>query len=244
MKIGFFDSGLGGKLVMDATRTALPQYDYAFYGDVAHVPYGDRSEDEIYTLTKTGVEYLFEKENCALVVLACNTASVETLRRLQDEFLPDSYPDRKILGVVIPTLETVLETDCRRVLLIATSRTVSSGKYHLELGKRNELQLKIESISMPTLVPLIEAGDVDAALSQVVELIAQRKAQGVNYDGLILGCTHYSLLADLLRNELGSAVTVFAQTEIIPEKISTYLELHQEIKTSLSTKGTVVTHTT
>jgi glutamate racemase len=244
MKIGIFDSGLGGRLILESVRNQLPQYDFAYYGDTAHVPYGDRPEEEIYTLTKRGVRHLMEQENCVLVILACNTASVETLRRLQDEFLPETYPGRRILGVVIPTLEVALESDVRRVLLLATSRTVSSGKYHLELGKRNELQMKIESISMPTLVPHIEAGEVATALSTVMDLIMSRAAQGVSYDGVILGCTHYSVLHTELQNTLGGEVKVFSQTEIIPQKLRMYLDAHRELEQQLSRTNTVTEHLT
>jgi len=79
-----------------------------FYGDTANLPLGDKTEEEIFTYTKTGVEELFKK-GCLLVIIACNTASSETLRRLQDGFLKDNYPDRRILGVVIPTVEAVID---------------------------------------------------------------------------------------------------------------------------------------
>ena len=108
MKIGFFDSGLGGLTILKAVTQALPSYDYEYFGDTAHVPYGNKSEEEIYELTKAGVEHLFEQE-CALVIIACNTASAETLRKLQDTFLKEEYPDRNILGVIIPMVEEVLE---------------------------------------------------------------------------------------------------------------------------------------
>jgi len=85
MKIGFFDSGRGGLLVAKSVQDLMPQYEYIYYGDTAHVPYGERAESEIYSLTKKGVAYLFEQD-CALVVLACNTASAETLRKLQDDW--------------------------------------------------------------------------------------------------------------------------------------------------------------
>jgi glutamate racemase len=108
MKIGFFDSGLGGLTILKAVVKELPQYDYVYYGDTLHLPYGDKTEEEIFTLTKTGIEYLFEK-GCVLVIVACNTASAETLRKLQDSWLLETYPDRKVLGVIVPTLERVLE---------------------------------------------------------------------------------------------------------------------------------------
>jgi glutamate racemase len=132
MKIGFFDSGLGGLMILKAVAKALPEFDYEFYGDTANLPYGDKSEAAIYELTKQGVEHLF-KRDCALVIVACNTASAETLRRLQDEYLPESYPDRRILGVIIPTVEEVMQEKYSNAILLATKRTVESKKYEKEL---------------------------------------------------------------------------------------------------------------
>lgn len=235
MKIGFFDSGLGGLVILKAVAAALPQYDYEYYGDTEHLPYGDKTEAEIYELTKVGVTHLFSRD-CVLVVLACNTASAETLRRLQDEWLPTAYPERRILGVIIPVIEEVVASGIKKALLIATKRTVSSGKYHLELGKRNVIDVKIEALATPELVPLIEAGELEAAVQLVIGLVEERK-QGGGLEGLILGCTHYALLAPALTAHFGEALQIFSQTEIIPRKLADYLDSHNEIKNALSQGG-------
>ncbi len=235
MKIGFFDSGLGGLVVLKAVAKHLPSYDYEYYGDTANLPYGDKTEEEIFTLTKAGVEHLFMRD-CALVILACNTASAETLRRLQDEWLPEAYPDRRILGVIVPVIEEVVDSGVTKALLIATQRTVSSGKYHLELGKRQVIDLKIEAVATPELVPLIEAGEIEKALTKVIELVDLRK-RGGGLEAIVLGCTHYALLTDGLRKHYGEALRVFTQTEVIPPKLEAYLESHNEIKNSLSQGG-------
>jgi len=237
MKIGFFDSGRGGLLVAQATQKLLPQYDYLYYGDTANVPYGDRSETEIYALTKLGVEYLFQS-GCLIVILACNTASAETLRMLQDEWLPKYYLDRKLLGVIVPTVEAVLEAQCSRVLLLATARTVSAGKYHLELGKLQIVNTKIIAQATPDLVPLIEEGDVAVSVARVTQYINQYLQRGDVLDGVILGCTHYSILADSLR-VLFPQITFFTQTEIIPSKLQQYLEVHNELEQQLGKEGTL-----
>lgn len=232
MKIGLFDSGLGGLLVLKAVVKKLPDYSYEYYGDTKNLPYGPKTEEEIYKLTKAGVIHLFEK-GCSVIVIACNTASAESLRRLQDEFLPTAYPNRKILGVIIPVIEEVVESNCKRVLMFATQRTVSSGKYHLELGKRNELDTKIEAIATPDLVPLLESGNVAAAVSIAQALIDERLEKGVEVDGLILGCTHYALCIKKLRSIYGMQINIFSQTEIIPDKLRAYLQNHPDIDRSL-----------
>jgi len=240
MQIGFFDSGIGGLTILKSVSEAFPEYDYQYYGDTLNLPYGERSEREIRSLTEAGATYLCDA-GCALVIIACNTASVETLRTLQDTFLPAHYPDRKILGVVIPVVEAVIASRCTRVLLIATTRTVSSGKYQYELGKRNAEQVKIESKAMSALVPLIEAGEHDAACALVVEEIDARAGE---IDGVVLACTHYTVLTDMLHEHYGDALRVFSQDEIIPDALEKYLRNHPEIESQLTRGGTRNVHLT
>jgi glutamate racemase len=233
MKIGFFDSGLGGLIILKAVAKELPAYDYEFYGDTAHVPYGDRSEEEIYELTKAGVEHLFERDS-ALVIIACNTASAETLRRLQDSILIGGYADRRILGVIIPTVEAVCDLGVTRVNLLATTRTVESGKYDTELRKLNE-GIALTAKALPKLVPLIEGGDWTAAEEMIC---AEVSALEISEDsGVILGCTHYCLLKEAVRGVMGGKGVVFSQDEIIPVRLADYLSRHPEIEGRLSRTG-------
>lgn len=241
MKIGFFDSGLGGLLVANATRTLMPQYDYVYYGDTANVPYGDRSEMDIYQLTKAGVTALFNS-NCAIVVVACNTASVASLRRLQDEWIRVDFPDKKLLGVVIPTVEVLGNTHINKALLLATQRTVRSGKYEAELAKLNS-NIQLLKQATPQLVSLIESGDYQQAATEATAYIRQQLANCSDISVVILGCTHYSVLAKSLRTEFPD-LTFLAQTEIIPSKLQTYIEKHTELKSELTLGGTFDTYFT
>lgn len=234
MKIGFLDSGLGGLIILKAVAKELPQYDYEYYGDTKHLPYGDKTEDEIFTLTKAGVIHLFERD-CALVIIACNTASAESLRKLQDSILIGKYQDRRILGVIIPTVEVVYETGINSVALIATKRTVDSKKYEIEFAKFDP-NLKVHSTALPTLVPLIESGLETEAFAVIKKYLTENVEQKLNV--LILGCTHYSLLKTLIRDYLGSGVDVVSQDELIPLKLKNYLERHLEISALLSTGAT------
>ncbi len=234
MKIGFFDSGLGGLLILKAVTKVLPDYDYEFYGDTANLPYGDKTEEEIFKLTKKGVEQLFAKD-CLLVIIACNTASAETLRKLQDTILLGKYATRRILGVIIPTAEKVIESGLNRVVLFATLRTVESQKYDRELMKLSA-EVKLTSKALPKLVPLIESGQQDEAVKQICEETRLMKNFGAQV--IILGCTHYSLLKDTVRTALGEGGVVISQDEIIPGKLKDYLFRHPEIETKLSTNAT------
>jgi len=229
MKIGFLDSGLGGVLVLKAVVSTLPQYDYEYYGDTANLPYGDRSEDEIFELVKAGATYLYEKD-CALVILACNTASAETLRRLQDEWLPNTYPDRKLLGVIVPVVEEVVKSGVTEVLFIGTKRTIDSGKFGREFTKLQADAVTLSSIATPELVPLIEAGKRGEAVAIAEGVLLGRETLP---EAVILGCTHYALLAETLREKFPS-VKFFTQPDIIPSKVADYLARHNEIADRLT----------
>lgn len=220
---------------MDAVRNAMPQYDYYFFGDTANVPYGDRSEEEVYELTKAGIRHLFEQD-VLIAIVACNTASAETLRKLQDTFLVEEYPERRILGVIIPTVEHVIDSGCMQPLLIATQRTVDSGKYYAEFMKVSASYVTLQVQATPTLVPYLEKKDIDAACGVLAHVLTQYRG---TFDALILGCTHYTLLKDYVRATYGDVCVVFSQDEIIPHKLLKYIESHQEFKMRLTHGGTM-----
>ncbi len=232
MTIGFFDSGVGGFHVMERVIVHMPQYDYVFFGDTKHLPYGDKSEEEIYRLTRNAVWYLFSAHNARVVVLACNTASAETLRRLQDEFLKERYPERKILGVIIPTVEAALEASMKDILLIGTTRTIESQKYEKEFTKRG-ITARLSARATPELVPLIEVNRHDEACALLRPILKEHRERGG--DGVILGCTHYGVLAPRLEVE-HEGLRFFSQEEIIPHKLEQYLKNHPEIEEILTKK--------
>lgn len=233
MKIGFYDSGLGGLTILKAVRETLPQYDYVYYGDTAHLPYGDKSEEEIYTLAHNAIDLLF-KSGASLIIVACNTVSAEVLRRLQDTVFNHLYPERRVLGVIVPTIEKLIETNAKNVVLIGTKRTVESKKYERELAK-HESSIEMIARATPVLVPLIEAHDFEDARKALREAVGDLV---VGVDTLVLGCTHYTLLKESIR-EVYPHLNVISQDEIIPEKIKTYLERHTEIESQLTRHQTI-----
>lgn len=240
MKIGFFDSGLGGLTILKSVARELPQYDYEFYGDTANLPYGDKTEEEVYALTKKGIEHLIAR-NCSLTIVACNTASSMTLRKLQDGFLKDHHEGRKVLGVIIPTVEEVIDARLKNVLLLGTKKTIDSGKYEKEFSK-HEMAPKLVAVATPKLVPLIEEGDLNKATELAIEVIDQ---VGEEIEGVILGCTHYSLLTPKLSEYFKSKnIIFFSQDKIIPKKVKAYLSNHPEIEQQLSQTGERVIHLT
>lgn len=131
--IGVFDSGYGGLTILKEIRRRLPQYDYIYLGDNARAPYGTRSFELIFDFTRQAVEKFFSL-GCHLVVIACNTASAKALRSIQQQVLPLKAPDRRVLGVIRPTVEVLgSETHSGHVGLLATPGTVNSHSYLLEV---------------------------------------------------------------------------------------------------------------
>lgn len=240
MKIGLFDSGLGGLTILKAVVRELPQYNYVFYGDTANVPYGDKREAEIYELTKEGMRYLF-KRGAVISIIACNTASAETARRLQQEFLPAEYPDRKILGIIVPTIEVLEFSVPTKVVLIGTTRTVESGKYQLELDHKGNGNTILTQIATPALVPLIEQNELEAAAEEAIKTI---EAKADESEVVVLGCTHYAQIKDQLRAHFSGKKIFISQDEVIPAKLASYLMRHHEISAQLTHGGERSIHLT
>jgi len=233
MKLGVFDSGLGGLVIARALRRRFPDLDMVYFGDTLNLPYGSRSREAIYTYTLAGVRFLFE-QGCQLIIVACNTASAAALRRIQQEWLPQHYPDRRVLGVVVPTLEHALDSGHKRLGLIATNFIVSSNIYADELRKIDPA-ITIRQVATPLLVPLIE-NDGGTWLPSVLEsYLGPMLEQGV--DSILLGCTHYAYIKEEVRLLAGEAVDVFSQDDIIPDKLADYLQRHPEIEVVLDRGG-------
>ena len=220
-KIGIFDSGYGGLTILDAIRKELPQYDYLYLGDNARAPYGTHSFDVIYRYTLQAVKYLLDHD-CALVILACNTASAKALRTIQQKDLPlinDQMVNDQmvtVLGVIRPTVEAVPGiTRTGHVGILATPATVSSESYVLELQKifksSNPQILKSQPFTVvqqpcPLWVPLIENGEHlnDGADYFVDKYLSALLSRDPQIDTLILGCTHYPLLMPKIEKWLES----------------------------------------
>lgn len=232
MKIGIFDSGLGGLAVFSKIAQVLPELDLVYLGDNARAPYGNRSQATIYEFTRQAVTYLFEHQDCAIVILACNTASAEALRKLQQEFLPQSYLDRKILGVIRPIVEEVGKMCAKKVVVLATRSTVQSGAYLREL--RNICpSTEVVQQSAPLLVPMVEEGwagspELESVLKKYLDNIIDDQV-----DVMIPACTHYSLLAHELRKILPEHVKIFDAPQLIADALKEYLSRHQEISAKL-----------
>jgi len=236
MNIGIFDSGFGGLTVLKAITKLLGQYSYVYLGDNARSPYGDRSPERIYEFTRQGVEFLFKKD-CKLVILACNTASAIALRKLQQEWLPKNYPDRRILGIIIPVVEALSSIKTKKpkyVGVIGTRATILSDAYKKEIEKRSEPLREFIQQACPLLVPLIEEGwhKTPPAAMIIKKYIRPLKLKQVNV--LILGCTHYPLIKEKIQNVIGKSVTLLDPGIIVARSLRSYFSRHLEIESTLT----------
>jgi glutamate racemase len=217
---------------MKSIVSQLPEYDYIYLGDTKHLPYGDKSSETICGLLENGVDFLF-KQGCALVIVACNTASAEALRSIQQNYLPKHYPDRRVLGVIIPAIEEALGAD--RVGVLATTATVESRTYEKEF-KKASTHIRVFQQAAPLLVPFIENGEWELAKPVLRQYLAPLMEK--NIDTLILGCTHYPIIKDEIRTIIGPNIKLISQDEFMHAKIRDYLSRHPEIETLLSKNST------
>jgi glutamate racemase len=231
--IGVFDSGFGGLDILREIVKKLPEYNYIYLGDTARTPYGTRSQEVVYNFTCQAVNFLF-KENCPLIILACNTASSEALRKIQQKYLPRHYSKRRVLGVIIPAAEAAInKTYNDRVGVIATEGTVNSGAFERELKKLNP-KIKVFQKACPLLVPIVEAGEESSLATKIILKRYLRPLTKKNIDTLILGCTHYGLLQNKIRKVIGKKIKTISEGKIVAEKLKDYLKRHPEIEKTLT----------
>lgn len=239
--IGIFDSGYGGLTILKEIRKILPQYDYIYLGDNARSPYGSRSFDIINQFTTQAVEYLWNMD-IPLTILACNTASAKSLRKIQQEVLPLSIdPTRRVLGVIRPTVESIGNiSKTRHIGVFATQGTVSSNSYEVEVHKLYP-DIKINQVACPMWVPIVEYGYADSNGTDF--FIKDRIDELLNIDReidvIILGCTHYPLLKDKIMKYTPKDIKIVSQGELVAYSLKDYLNRHPEMEKRLSKNASV-----
>lgn len=236
--IGVFDSGYGGLTVYDKIRERLPQYDYIYMGDNARSPYGPRSFEIVYEFTRQAVMRLFA-EGCRLVILACNTASAKALRTIQQQDLPVWDNERRVLGVIRPTVELMDKmSNSKHIGVLGTAGTISSSSYTLEIEKMFP-HISVVGEACPMWVPLVENAEFDSPgadyfVKKHIDHIMQTDPL---IDTLILGCTHYPLLIKKIRKYVPAGVKLISQGEYVAESLADYLVRHPEMSSRLTTGG-------
>ncbi|HWR99698.1 MAG TPA: glutamate racemase [Prolixibacteraceae bacterium] len=238
--VGVFDSGYGGLTIFRELLKKLPQYDYIYLGDNARNPYGTRSFEVVYDYTWQAVRYLFES-GCQLVVLACNTASAKALRSIQQKELLAYDPDRRVLGVIRPSVELIPSlTKTGHVGVLGTTGTVLSESYPMEIAKISpDSPIHVVQEACPMWVPIVEnnlAGSPGAAcfVQQNIENLFSRDPL---IDTVILGCTHYPILSDVIRQYLPEGVVLLDQGPVVADSLQDYFVRHPDMEARCSKGG-------
>lgn len=243
--IGVFDSGYGGLTILSKFKEILPHNDFIYLGDNARTPYGTRSFEIVYEFTLQAVTRLFEL-GCHLVILACNTASAKALRSIQINNLPQIDPDRRVLGVIRPTVERIDSiTQSKHVGILATSGTIKSESYIMEVHKLFP-EIKVTGQACPMWVPLVEYNEAQAPGADyfVKKYIDKLLAKDNQIDTIILGCTHYPLLLPKIKQYVPKGIHIVSQGELVANSLQDYLKRHPEMDARCTRGGTCTYFTT
>lgn len=221
--IGIFDSGFGGLTIFKDIVRLCPHYDFIYLGDNARAPYGNHSQEIINQYTTQAVDYLF-KQGCQLVILACNTASVDALRNIQM-----NDPGRKVLGIIWPLAEEAVELSKKnKIAILSTKATAKSGYYPAKI-KELKPEADVFSQACPLLVPLIEESfehepEMKSILKRYLEPVLDFDPEVV-----ILGCSHYELIRDIIQKNLPPYTKILDSGKIVAKKLQQYLQKHDGI---------------
>ena len=228
--IGVFDSGYGGLSVLKEFIKLMPEYDFNYLGDNARSPYGARSFDTVYNYTLEAVKKLFELGS-ELVILACNTASAKALRTIQQEYLPTIEPWKRVLGVIRPSVEAIGQyTNSDHIGVLGTRGTIASDSYPLEIHKIFP-EIIVKQEACPMWVSLVENNEFNnkGADYFIEKNIKNILSSDSLIDTIILGCTHYPLLMNKIKQYTPKNISILSQGEIVAKSLKDYLFRHPKM---------------
>lgn len=218
--IGIFDSGIGGLTVAKAISQVLPNEQLIYFGDTAHLPYGDKSPELVRSYATRITDFLLTDHDCKTIVIACNTASAAAYEILRDKF-KGIIP---VINVIDPMIEAVIsEEQVHKVGIIGTKTTIGSGVYQEKLSRRKP-DLEYAALATPLLASMIEEGFYDDKISHevLVEYLSSPVLHGI--DALILACTHYPLIKNEIAAIYQGKVRIFDSAEVAAAKLRFILE--------------------
>lgn len=216
--IGIFDSGIGGLTVANAIQKALPNEHLIYFGDTAHLPYGDKSEDAIRFYSLKISKFLLD-QNCKMIVIACNSASSAAYRTLLDFF------EGKVLfvNVVDPLVRAATDHGYDNIGVIATKVTIRSNIYRDKIKQKLQ-KANVYSMATPLLAPMIEEGFYQGNISHsVIDTYLGRK-EFADIDALLLACTHYPLIKNEIEAYFDHKVDVLDSTDVVATSVIKLLE--------------------
>ena len=199
MRIGLFDSGLGGLTVLKTLLKKYPNNEYVYYGDTLNIPYGDKTKEELIILAKKNVEFLLSKK-VDMIVVACGTVSSNCL-----DILKETY-NIPIISILEPTIDYLNNSNYQNILVMATHATINSHIF------KNNIIKNIYELETPKLVPMIENNnllDINKVLHEYLDNYLN------NIDVLVLGCTHYPIIKDYIKNVVGENTNILDMSDLI-----------------------------
>ncbi len=216
--IGVFDSGVGGLTVAHAIRQALPGESLIYFGDTAHLPYGDKSEEAIRNYSRRITDFLIGYDS-KMVLIACNSASASAYETLLGEFGSKTL----IMDVINPVVEYVTSHNYRKLGVIGTKRTISSGTYEKKIHDASA-SASVYSLATPLLVPMIEEGFIFDDISNAIIRTYLSDSSLNDIDALILGCTHYPIIRNQISKFFNFNVEVIDSARIVAQRLRVMLE--------------------
>ncbi|MEE8400438.1 MAG: glutamate racemase [Desulfobacterales bacterium] len=230
MMIGVFDSGIGGLTVVRELTRQLPGYDFVYFGDTARTPYGTKSPETVIEYALQDTAFLVEK-GARLVVMACNTASSVATDHLRKQF------DVPIFDVITPAVQrAATESKTGRIGVIGTRATVNSDIYPRKIGEIDP-RIKVYSAPCPLLVPLVEEGWMKKPETTMIVKKYLHPLKVKQIDTLILGCTHYPLLAEIIQRKIGKHVRIIDSSIGVVRSVKDFLKDNPAIDSQMSRDG-------
>jgi glutamate racemase len=216
--IGIFDSGVGGLTVAHAIKQILPGESLIYFGDTAHLPYGDKSAESIRYYSKRITEFLLDY-NSKVVLVACNSASASAFESLKKEFEGKTI----LIDVIDPVVDYLNTRNFKKIGVIGTKRTISSGTYENKINQ-NSSSVNVVSLATPLLVPMIEEGFIFDDISNAIIRTYLSNESLAGIEALILGCTHYPIIKNQISKFFNFNVEVVDSARIVSMILRNTLE--------------------
>ncbi len=228
--IGIFDSGLGGLTVAKAIHLMLPNEEIIYFGDTAHLPYGDKSKDTIVQYSTRITKFLVE-EQCKVIVIACNSASSNAY----EEVVKQAGSNIHVLNVIDPVVDYIIETDYNKIGVIGTKSTIDTNTYFNKIHKKKK-GVYVLSMATPLLVPMIEEGFIFDDISNAIirTYLSRREISGI--DSLILGCTHYPIIKNQINKFYNFDVDIIDTGKIVADNLRLLLD-KESIRNTSTKRG-------
>jgi glutamate racemase len=226
--IGIFDSGLGGLTVTKAINIALPKENLIYFGDTAHLPYGDKSKETIIQYSTRIANFLIEHQ-CKVIVIACNSASANAYIEVVEEVGNKAL----VLNVIDPVVDYIVKTNCIKVGVIGTKSTIDSNTYEDKIRKNNT-GITVSSMATPLFVPMIEEGFIFDDISNAIIRNYLSRHELSDIETLILGCTHYPIIKNQISKFFNFEVDIIDSGKIVAKSLHNLLSSQNLLNESIN----------